>query len=62
MYKNLLDRPLSYAIDVYRKELKATSDPVAFFAFVTFFPQLVAGPIERAANLLPQFYGHESST
>lgn len=46
---------LSYTIDIYRGQLKPTSDPVAFFAFVSFFPQLVAGPIERAANLLPQF-------
>ncbi len=47
---------LSYSIDVYRKQLKPTKDIVAFFAFVSFFPQLVAGPIERATNLLPQFY------
>lgn len=46
---------LSYTIDVYRSKLKPTKDPVAFFAFVAFFPQLVAGPIERATNLLPQF-------
>ena len=46
---------LSYTIDIYRKELKPTEDPLAFFAFVAFFPQLVAGPIERANNLLPQF-------
>ena len=46
---------LSYTIDVYRHKLKATHDPVAFFAFISFFPQLVAGPIERATNLLPQF-------
>ena len=46
---------LSYTIDVYRKKLKPTSDPVLFFTFVAFFPQLVAGPIERASNLLPQF-------
>ncbi len=46
---------LSYTIDIYRKQLKPTRDPVAFFAFVAFFPQLVAGPIERASNLLPQF-------
>ncbi len=46
---------LSYAIDVYKKKIKPTSDVVAFFAFVSFFPQLVAGPIERASNLLPQF-------
>ncbi|MCB0804354.1 MAG: MBOAT family protein [Bacteroidales bacterium] len=47
---------LSYSIDVYKRKLKPTHDPVAFFAFVSFFPQLVAGPIERATNLLPQFY------
>lgn len=46
---------LSYVIDVYRRDLKATKDLVAFLAFVSFFPQLVAGPIERATNLLPQF-------
>ncbi len=47
---------LSYSIDVYKRKMKATSDVVAFFAYVSFFPQLVAGPIERASNLLPQFY------
>lgn len=47
---------LSYSIDVYRKKIEPTKDIVAFFAFVSFFPQLVAGPIERATNLLPQFY------
>ena len=47
---------LSYSIDIYRKNLKPTDDWIAFFAFVSFFPQLVAGPIERAKNLLPQFY------
>lgn len=47
---------LSYTIDVYRKKLEPANDPVAFAAFVCFFPQLVAGPIERATNLLPQFY------
>lgn len=47
---------LSYTIDIYRKQLKPTKDPIAFFAFVAFFPQLVAGPIERASHLLPQFY------
>jgi len=46
---------LSYTIDVYRKKLEPTNDVFAFFAFVSFFPQLVAGPIERAKNLLPQF-------
>ena len=43
---------LSYTIDVYRKNIEPTKDIVAFFAFVSFFPQLVAGPIERAKNLL----------
>lgn len=47
---------LSYSVDVYRKKLKPTNDLIAFLAFVSFFPQLVAGPIERASNLLPQFY------
>ena len=47
---------LSYTIDVYKKKLEPTEDVIAFSAFVCFFPQLVAGPIERATNLLPQFY------
>jgi D-alanyl-lipoteichoic acid acyltransferase DltB (MBOAT superfamily) len=47
---------LSYSIDVYKRKLEPTKDIVAFFSFVSFFPQLVAGPIERATNLLPQFY------
>lgn len=47
---------LSYTIDVSRKSIKPTHDIFAFFAYVSFFPQLVAGPIERATNLLPQFY------
>ena len=46
---------LSYSIDVYRNKIEPTKDIVAFFAFISFFPQLVAGPIERATNLLPQF-------
>ena len=46
---------LSYSIDVYRGKIDPTKDIVAFFAFISFFPQLVAGPIERATNLLPQF-------
>ena len=46
---------LSYSIDIYRKQLEPTHDIVAFTAFLSFFPQLVAGPIERATNLLPQF-------
>ncbi len=47
---------LSYTIDVYKRKLKPTRNFIAFSAFVSFFPQLVAGPIERATNLLPQFY------
>ena len=46
---------MSYTIDVYRGKLNATEDLSAFAAYVCFFPQLVAGPIERASNLLPQF-------
>ena len=47
---------LSYTIDVYRRKFTPTNDFIAFAAFISFFPQLVAGPIERATNLLPQFY------
>lgn len=46
---------LSYTIDVYRKQIEPTRDIFSFFAFVAFFPQLVAGPIERASRLLGQF-------
>jgi D-alanyl-lipoteichoic acid acyltransferase DltB (MBOAT superfamily) len=46
---------LSYTIDVYRGQIRPTHDIVEFFAYISFFPQLVAGPIERATNLLPQF-------
>ena len=46
---------LSYSIDVYQKKLAPTHDAVEFFAYISFFPQLVAGPIERATRLLPQF-------
>ena len=45
---------MSYTIDIYRKKLKPTKDFISFASFVSFFPQLVAGPIERATNLLPQ--------
>ncbi|MBO4802757.1 MAG: MBOAT family protein [Bacteroidaceae bacterium] len=45
---------LSYTIDVYCRRLPATRDVLAFFAYISFFPQLVAGPIERATHLLPQ--------
>ena len=51
---------LSYSIDVYKRKLEPTKDFIAFSAFVSFFPQLVAGPIERAMHLLPQF--HEKRT
>jgi len=47
---------LSYTIDVYNRKLKPTNDFITFSAYVSFFPQLVAGPIERATHLLPQFY------
>ena len=46
---------MSYTIDIYNKKLNPTKDFISFASFVAFFPQLVAGPIERAANLLPQF-------
>ena len=46
---------LSYTIDVYRGKLPPESNFLAFAGFVSFFPQLVAGPIERATHLLPQF-------
>ncbi len=51
---------LSYTIDVYRGDMKATHDAPAFFAYISFFPQLVAGPIERASNLVPQFSRHRT--
>jgi alginate O-acetyltransferase complex protein AlgI len=47
---------LTYTISVYRREMPATRDAIGFFAYVAFFPQLVAGPIERARHLLPQFF------
>ena len=46
---------MSYTIDIYRRRIEPTNDPLAFAVFVAFFPQLVAGPIERARRLLPQF-------
>ncbi len=45
---------MSYSLDIYYNRLKPTNDFVSFASFVAFFPQLVAGPIERASNLLPQ--------
>ena len=49
-------KALSYTIDVYKRKLEPTKDFIAFFSFVGFFQQLLAGPIDRATNLLPQFY------
>jgi alginate O-acetyltransferase complex protein AlgI len=49
-------KALSYTIDIYQGKLAPTKDIIAFFSFVGFFPQLLAGPIDRATNLLPQFY------
>lgn len=48
-------KKLSYSIDIFRKRLEPTNDPVAFLAFVSFFPQILAGPIDRGTTLLPQF-------
>ena len=46
---------LSYVLDIYYRKTTPTKDPVAFFTFISFFPQLIAGPIERSRDLLPQF-------
>lgn len=46
---------MSYSIDIYKNKLRPTNDFIAFASFVSFFPQLVAGPIEKAHNFLPQF-------
>lgn len=51
---------LSYSIDIYRNQIKASKDIVSFFTFVSLFPQLVAGPIERASNLIPQIENKRS--
>ena len=48
---------LSYVLDIYFRKTVPTKDAVAFFAFISFFPQLIAGPIERSRDLLPQFSG-----
>src|SRR5690606_944028 len=45
---------LSYVLDVYRRDIRPVDDPISFFAFKALFPQLVAGPIERASNMLVQ--------
>lgn len=47
---------MSYTIDIYRRKIEPSKDLVGFLTFVSFFPQLVAGPIERASHLLPQFF------
>ena len=49
---------LSYSIDVYRKKIEPSRNIIQFLTYVSFFPQLVAGPIERAKSLLPQFETH----
>lgn len=51
---------IGYTVDVYRGDVRASSDFVEFAAFISFFPQLVAGPIERASSLLPQFSARRS--
>ncbi|MFM1879711.1 MAG: hypothetical protein RLZZ241_2577 [Bacteroidota bacterium] len=53
---------MSYTIDIYKGKLKASDNLINFMAFVSFFPQLVAGPIERASNLLPQFSKQRKTT
>jgi D-alanyl-lipoteichoic acid acyltransferase DltB (MBOAT superfamily) len=47
---------MSYSIDIYRRKLRGTTHLLEYLSFVSFFPQLVAGPIERATHLLPQFF------
>lgn len=49
-------KTLTYTIDVYRRQVKATPHLIEYLAYVAFFPQLLAGPIDRAASLLPQFH------
>ena len=51
---------LSYVIDVYRGEVEAERNIFTYAAFISFFPQLVAGPIERTSNLLPQIKGEHT--
>jgi alginate O-acetyltransferase complex protein AlgI len=48
---------ISYTVDIYRKKLKPLDNIVDFGFYVSFFPQLVAGPIVRAAEFIPQIYG-----
>jgi alginate O-acetyltransferase complex protein AlgI len=53
---------MSYGIDVYRNQLRATGSLLDFLLYISFFPQLVAGPIERGTNLLPQVLHPRSVT
>lgn len=46
---------ISYIVDVYRKDIKPTKDPIIYLSFMSYFPQLIAGPIQRAKDLIPQF-------
>ncbi|MDE7410740.1 MAG: MBOAT family protein [Paramuribaculum sp.] len=48
---------IAYSVDVYKCRITACRNPLAFFTFISYFPQLVAGPIERASRLLPQITG-----
>ena len=50
---------LSYVLDIYYRKTEPTKDVIAFFTFISFFPQLIAGPIERSRDLLPQFEGNK---
>ena len=52
---------MSYTIDVYRGHLAPTKNPLHFFAYLAMFPQLVAGPIVRAVDLLPQLKHHRAT-
>src|SRR5207247_1471060 len=53
---------MSYTIDAYRGNIQTERSFIRFLTFVSFFPQLVAGPIERASNLLPQLQGRPRVT
>jgi alginate O-acetyltransferase complex protein AlgI len=53
---------MSYAIEVYRRQIKANPDFISFALYVSFFPQLVAGPIERASHLMPQLMVRQKVT
>jgi D-alanyl-lipoteichoic acid acyltransferase DltB (MBOAT superfamily) len=46
---------LSYVVDIYRRELEPTNDPIVFGVFVAYFPQLLAGPLTRGKRMIPQF-------